>query len=104
MQPIRSAASKTGPDAPTEEALVAGARSHDEQAARELIRRLNPRLFRIARKTRRVAAENIVFALAVKAGVMALGVAGLSGLWEAVFADVGVALLAVLNSMRMTRV
>ena len=35
MQPIRSAASKTGPDAPTEEALVAGARSHDEQAARE---------------------------------------------------------------------
>ena len=49
MQPMRSAASKTGPDAPTEEALVAGARSHDEQAARELIRRLNPRLFRIAR-------------------------------------------------------
>ncbi len=49
MQPVRNAARKTGPDAPSDEALVTAARSHDEQAARELIRRLNPRLFRIAR-------------------------------------------------------
>ncbi len=62
-----------------------------------------PTLFRIARKTHRIAKENIFFALAIKSLIMLLGVAGLSGLWEAVFADVGVALLAVLNSMRMTR-
>lgn len=49
MQPIRSAASKPGPAALSEAALVAAARSHDEAAARELIRRLNPRLFRVAR-------------------------------------------------------
>lgn len=62
-----------------------------------------PLLFRLAGKTRRVAGENIAFALGVKILFIALGVAGVSGLWEAVFADVGVALLAVLNSMRMTR-
>ena len=62
-----------------------------------------PALFRIAGKTRKIAAENIIFALGVKTIVMAFGLAGLSGLWEAVFADVGVALLAVLNSMRLTR-
>ncbi len=59
-------------------------------------------LFRIAARTRRIAAENIVFALGVKAAVMALGVFGIGGLWAAVFADVGVALLAVLNSLRLT--
>ncbi len=62
-----------------------------------------PVLFRIASRTRRIAGGNIVFALVVKAAVMALGVWGISGLWAAVFADVGVALLAVLNSMRLTR-
>ncbi|MDR0362168.1 MAG: cadmium-translocating P-type ATPase [Planctomycetota bacterium] len=63
-----------------------------------------PFLFRIAGKTRAIAWQNIVFALGVKILFMALGVAGLSGLWEAVFADVGVALLAVLNSLRVARV
>lgn len=63
-----------------------------------------PILFRAAEKVRRVAWQNILFALVVKTIVIIFGVAGLSGLWEAVFADVGVALLAVLNSMRMTKI
>jgi Cd2+/Zn2+-exporting ATPase len=62
-----------------------------------------PTLFRIAAKTRRIAGGNIAFALVVKAVIMALGVLGISGLWAAVFADVGVALIAVLNSLRLTR-
>lgn len=49
MQPIRSAANSARPAAQSEAALVSAARSRDEAAARELIRRLNPRLFRIAR-------------------------------------------------------
>ncbi len=63
-----------------------------------------PILFKAAAKVRSVVWQNIFFALAVKATFMALGVIGLSGLWEAVFADVGVALLSVVNAMRMTRV
>ncbi len=63
-----------------------------------------PLLFRIAARTRRIAGENVVFALAIKTVIMVLGVVGLTGLWLAVFADVGVALLAVLNSTRVTRV
>ena len=55
----------------------------------------------IARRTRRIAKENIVFAVGVKVLVMALGLAGLANLWAAVFADVGVALLAVLNATRV---
>ncbi len=62
-----------------------------------------PALFRIAGRTRRVAGENIVLALTVKTVVMILGVLGISGMWSAVFADVGVALLAVANSLRLTR-
>lgn len=58
---------------------------------------------RIARRTRRIVTENIVFALGVKAAVLALGAAGLAGMWLAVFADVGVCVLAVLNAMRMLR-
>ncbi len=60
-------------------------------------------LFGIAARTRRVAGENIVLALTVKTVVMVLGVLGISGMWSAVFADVGVALLAVVNSLRLTR-
>ncbi|SHI22551.1 Cd2+/Zn2+-exporting ATPase [Sporobacter termitidis DSM 10068] len=55
---------------------------------------------KIARRTRRIVWQNIIFALAVKAVVLALGAGGLASIWEAVFADVGVALLAVLNAMR----
>ncbi len=54
----------------------------------------------LAKKTRRIVIQNIVFALGVKAGVLALGALGLVGLNAAVFADVGVAVIAILNSMR----
>jgi Zn2+/Cd2+-exporting ATPase len=54
----------------------------------------------VARKTRSIVFQNIILALSVKAAVMGLGIFGLASMWEAVFADVGVALLAVLNAMR----
>ncbi|MCL1865095.1 MAG: cadmium-translocating P-type ATPase [Spirochaetes bacterium] len=57
----------------------------------------------IARFTKRIVWQNIIFALGVKALVMLLGVMGAANLWEAVFADVGVALLAVLNAARAIR-
>ena len=59
-----------------------------------------PTAIKIARKTERIARENIVFALAVKLAVLALVSVGISGMWMAVFADVGVAVLAILNSFR----
>ena len=55
---------------------------------------------RISRQTLRVVRQNILFALAVKAAVLLLGVMGLANMWAAVFADVGVSLLAVANSLR----
>ena len=55
---------------------------------------------RISRKTLLVVKQNIVFALTVKAAVLVLGVMGLANMWAAVFADVGVSLLAVCNSLR----
>jgi len=57
----------------------------------------------VAKYTRRIVWQNIVFALLVKALFLALGAFGLASLWEAVFADVGVALLAILNAMRVLR-
>ncbi|MBO5564573.1 MAG: cadmium-translocating P-type ATPase [Lachnospiraceae bacterium] len=62
-----------------------------------------PLIMQIGKKTMRIVKQNIVFALAVKALVLLLGALGLTGLWEAVFADVGVAVLAILNSMRTLR-
>ena len=62
-----------------------------------------PVLFQLARDVRAVVWQNISLALGVKAAFMILGVSGISGLWEAVFADVGVALLAVLNASRLVR-
>ena len=56
---------------------------------------------RIARETQNVAWQNVVFALAVKFIVMALGLLGYANMWMAVFADSGVAMLCVLNSVRM---
>jgi len=56
---------------------------------------------RIARKTMRIVTENIAFALAVKAAILVLGALGRATMWEAVFADVGVAFLAILNAIRM---
>lgn len=59
-----------------------------------------PLAVRIARKTLRIARQNAFFAIAVKLLVMALSLLGLGSLWYAVFADVGVAVLAILNAMR----
>ena len=63
-----------------------------------------PELLRIARRTRAIVWQNIVMALGIKGLFMALGIVGLSGLWEAVFADVGVALMAVLNAARAGKI
>jgi Zn2+/Cd2+-exporting ATPase len=57
----------------------------------------------IAQKTRQIVIQNIVLALVVKAIFVALGTIGLATLWEAVFADVGVALLAILNAGRVLK-
>ena len=62
-----------------------------------------PKAVAAARKTMRIVKENIVFALGVKFLVMMLGALGLAGMWMAVFADVGVALLAILNAMRCSK-
>ncbi len=59
---------------------------------------------KIAKKTMRIVKENIVFALAVKFIVLLLTVIGVSTMWKAVFADVGVSVIAILNSIRMLRV
>ena len=54
----------------------------------------------IAKKTLRIVHQNIVFALGVKALVLLLGAAGMANMWEAVFADVGVSFIAILNASR----
>lgn len=59
-----------------------------------------PLAVRIARKTRHIVTENIVFALGVKLLVLALTVLNIGNMWEAVFADVGVSVIAILNAMR----
>jgi len=58
---------------------------------------------RIARKTLSISKQNIVFAIGIKVLAMILVATGLVGMWMAVFADVGVAVLAILNSMRTLR-
>jgi Cd2+/Zn2+-exporting ATPase len=57
-------------------------------------------IVRISRKTLRIVRQNIVFALIIKALVLILGAVGMATMWEAVFADVGVSVIAILNSMR----
>jgi N-acetyl-beta-hexosaminidase len=59
-----------------------------------------PRAIAIARRTLRIVKQNIIFALGVKAVILILGALGYAGLWAAVFADVGVAVIAILNAMR----
>lgn len=59
-----------------------------------------PLSVRIAVKTRRIVIQNIVFALAVKAAVLILSAFGIANMWAAVFADVGVSVIAILNAMR----
>lgn len=58
-------------------------------------------VIRIARSTLRIVKQNIVFALGVKILILILGAAGYANMWAAVFADVGVAVIAILNSMRV---
>ncbi len=59
-----------------------------------------PAAVRIAQKTLRIVKQNIVFALAIKGIVLLLGALGIAVMWEAVFADVGVSILCILNAMR----
>lgn len=60
-----------------------------------------PRVMAIARKTKRIVVQNITFALSIKAITLVLGALGYATMWWAVFADVGVAILAILNALRI---
>ena len=60
-----------------------------------------PQALSIAKATGRIARQNVIFALAVKAAVMVLGLAGMANMWMAVFADTGVAMLCIINSIRI---
>ena len=60
-----------------------------------------PQALGIARSTRRIAWQNVVFALAIKLVVMVLGLLGWASMWAAVFADSGVAMLCILNAIRL---
>ena len=58
---------------------------------------------RIAKRTRRIVWQNIIFAMSVKGVFLVLGALGVASMWEAVFADVGVSVLAILNAMRVIK-
>src|SRR5699024_1693286 len=60
-----------------------------------------PKALEIAHTSLRIARQNVVFALVIKALVMVLGLAGFANMWMAVFADTGVAMICVLNSIRI---
>ena len=57
----------------------------------------------VAKATKRIVIQNIVLALAIKGVFLVLGAFGVAGMWEAVFGDVGVAMIAVLNAMRIMK-
>ena len=59
---------------------------------------------RIAKRTLGIVYANIIFALGIKGIVLVLGALGLAGMWAAVFADVGVSVIAILNAMRILNV
>ena len=59
--------------------------------------------FAISKKTNRIVLQNIIFALGVKLIIQVLGVLGLANMWAAVFADVGVSIIAIFNSLRLMR-
>ena len=63
-----------------------------------------PDLFNIAKKTRRILWQNVALALGIKLAFVVLGVFGLASIWEAVFGDVGVSLLALLNTLRIFKI
>ena len=58
----------------------------------------------IAKKTNKIVLQNIVFALGVKILVLSFSAGGVVNMWEAIFADVGVSLLSVLNAMRIMKI
>ena len=58
---------------------------------------------KLSKKTMRIVKENIVFAISIKILVLILTAFGLSTMWEAVFADVGVSIIAIINSLRMLK-
>lgn len=60
-----------------------------------------PQAIAIARETNRIAWQNVIFALVIKVIIMAAGLAGYASMWAAVFADTGVAMLCVLNAIRI---
>ena len=62
------------------------------------------KVIKLSKKTMRIVNENIVFAIFVKIAVLILTAIGLSTMWEAVFADVGVSIIAIINSLRMLNV
>ena len=63
-----------------------------------------PFMFKAAKKTRRIVIQNIVFALGVKFAILSISALGGGNIWLAIFADVGVSILAIMNSLRMLRV
>jgi Cd2+/Zn2+-exporting ATPase len=83
-----------GSDAAIEAADVVIMTDHPSKVASAIL---------IARKTNRIVRQNIVFAFAVKAAVLLLSAGGMATLWEAVFADIGVAVLAILNATRVLK-
>ncbi len=89
--------------------IAMGARGTDAaiEAADVVLMDDNPlkvaHVVQLAKKTRTIVLQNIGFALGIKALVLALGTVGVATMWEAVFADVGVSVLAILNAMRMLK-
>ena len=62
-----------------------------------------PDALRVAKRVRRVAVQNVMISLGIKLAVLILAASGMAGMWAAVFADVGVALICVLNAIRVMR-
>ncbi len=58
----------------------------------------------VSKKTMRIVKQNIIFAISVKIVVLFLSAIGISTMWEAVFADVGVSIIAIINALRMLKV
>ena len=63
-----------------------------------------PLAVRLSKKTMSIVMQNIIFALLVKGIIMILGIFGIANMWLAVFADVGVSVIAILNAMRCGRI
>ena len=59
-----------------------------------------PKVIKVSKRTLRIAKQNVIFALGVKAVILVLGAVGVASMWAAVFADVGVAIIAILNAVR----